>query len=59
MAEHTKRWDYTVAEYEVDCATPQDQPTIFSKRLDEVHAYAKGLSNPAFVNWVRVEWMWI
>ena len=59
MAEYTKRWDYTSEEFEQDKLTPQDQPTIFSKRLQEAHDYAMGLSNPAYVNWVRVDWMWI
>ena len=59
VAEYGKRWSYDSDEYERDSGTPQDQPTIFSKRLDEVHEYAKGLANPALVNWVRVDWLWV
>ena len=59
MPEHTKSWSYLSDDYEKDKATPQDQPTIFSKMLDEAHEYAKGLSNPAYVNWVRVDWLWV
>lgn len=59
MAEYAKLWSYTSDDYEKDRETPQDQPTIFSRYLDEAHDYAKGLSNPAYVNWVRVEWLWI
>ena len=59
MPEYTKRWDYTSDDFEKDRETPQDQPTIFSRRLQEAHDYAMGLSNPAYVNWVRVDWMWI
>lgn len=59
MAEYTKRWGYTSDEFEQDKNTPQDQPTIFSKRLQEAHDYAMGLSNPAYVNWVRVDWIWV
>lgn len=59
MAEFTKRWDYDSDDFEQDKKTPPDQPTIFSKRVQEAHDYAMGLSNPAYVNWVRVEWIWI
>lgn len=59
LEEYAKRWDYTSSDYEKDRQTPADQPTIFSKMLDEAHHYAKGLSNPAYVNWVHVQWLWI
>lgn len=59
IAEYTKQWSYTSEDFEKDRNTPQDQPTIFSTRLKEAHDYAMGLSNPAYVNWVRVDWMWI
>jgi len=58
-AQYSKQWGYTSEEYEQDRLTPQDQPTIFSKRLQEAHDYAMGLSNPAYVNWVRVDWIWV
>jgi hypothetical protein len=59
MKEYAKCWDYTSDDYVRDKATPQDQPTIFSSLLDEAHGYAKGISNPAYVNWVRVDWIWV
>jgi hypothetical protein len=59
MAEYTKRWEYTSEDYESDRETPPDRPTIFSKLLDEAHDYAKGLTNPVYVNWVHTEWLWI
>jgi hypothetical protein len=59
MSEYTRQWSYNSDEFEKDKATPADQPTIFSTRLNEVHEYAKGLSNPAYVNWVHVDWIWI
>jgi len=59
IPEYTKRWGYDVEEYEKDTLTPQDQPTIFSQRLQEAHNYAMGMSNPAYVNWVRVDWIWV
>ena len=59
LPEYTKRWGYTSREYEEDKLVAPDQPTIFSKRLQEAHNYAVGLSNPAYVNWVRVDWIWV
>jgi hypothetical protein len=59
IAEYTRRWDYTSGEHEQDTKTPPDQPTIFSQRLQEAHDYAMGISNPAYVNWVRVDWIWV
>jgi len=59
MAEYTKRWSYDTEDYERDTKTPKDQPTIFSVRLREAHDYAMMLSNPAYVNWVRVDWIWV
>jgi hypothetical protein len=59
MPEYSKRWNYTSGEYEQDKKVPPDQPTIFSQRLQAAHDYAMGLSNPAYVNWVRVEWIWV
>jgi hypothetical protein len=59
MPEYSKRWGYTSGEHEQDKKVPPDQPTIFSQRLQEAHDYAMGLSNPAYVNWVRVEWIWV
>ena len=59
MPEYRKQWTYTSSEFEQDRQTPADQPTIFSARLEEAHKYAMGLSNPAYVNWVRVDWLWV
>ena len=59
MAEYHKAWGYTSEEHEQDRKVPQDQPTIFSTRLREAHDYAMGLSNPRYVNWVRVDWIWV
>ena len=59
MDAFTKQWGYTSEDYELDMKTPEDQKTIFSMRLQEAHDYAMGLSNPRYVNWVRVDWIWI
>lgn len=57
--EHSKQWSYNSDDYEKDAHTPQDQPTVFSRMLQEAHDYAMGLSHPAYLNWVRVDWMWL
>jgi hypothetical protein len=59
IADYAKSWGYTDAEFEQDGKAAPDQPTIFSTRLKEAHDYAMGLSNPAYLNWVKVEWLWI
>jgi hypothetical protein len=59
IPEYTKQWGYTSDDYEADKIVPQEQPTVFSRRLQEAHDYAMGLSNPAYVNWVRVDWIWV
>jgi hypothetical protein len=59
IAEYHRAWGYTSEDYEHDKTVPEDQPTIFSQRLKEAHDYAMGLSNPAYLNWVRVDWMWV
>jgi hypothetical protein len=59
LAEYTKTWGYTSADYEQDKKTPQNQETIFSMRLREAHDYALGITNPGYVNWVRVDWLWV
>jgi hypothetical protein len=59
IPEHTKQWNYTSEDYEKDCAAKLDEPTIFSTQLGEAHEYAKRLSNPAYLNWVKVDWVWI
>lgn len=55
----SKSWSYTSDHYEKDILTPPDQLTSFSKMLDEAYVYAKGLSNPAYLNWVKVDWTWM
>lgn len=59
MPEYSKRWSYTDEDYGKDKEVPPDQTTIFSTRLQEAHDYAMGLSNPTYVNWVRVDWIWV
>jgi hypothetical protein len=59
MPEFTKRWEYTSEDYEQDRKALPDGPTIFSERLMEAHNYAIGITHPSYVNWVRVDWIWV
>lgn len=46
-----KRFDLTSAD-------PDGQEAFDAKR-DEAYAYAKELTNPRGLNWVRVDWIWL
>jgi hypothetical protein len=59
MPEYGKRWSYDSSDYEKDRVTPPDQETIFTKLLKEAHQYAIEITNPVYVNWVRVDWLWV
>ena len=59
MPEYGKSWGYTSDEYETDAKTPPGETLIFSARIMEAHSYAMSITNPAYVNWVRVDWMWV
>lgn len=57
--EHGRVYEYTDRDCTDDLRIPLGHPTAFSKMLEHAHEYAKGLSNPAYLNWVKVEWMWV
>ncbi len=60
MPEHTKVWYYVGTQYEEDVANKDmDAATNFTRMRDEAYEYAKTLTNPGFLNWVTVEWMWM
>lgn len=59
MPEYTKRWGYTSSEFEKDRNHEPPEDTIFQKRLKEAHDYAISITHPAYVNWVRVDWIWV
>jgi hypothetical protein len=59
MQENSRQWGYTSSEYEKDMATPSGQRTIFEQRDQEAHRYARSLTNPKYVNWVKCEFLWV
>lgn len=61
MPEYTKQWSYNSDDYEKDVVRTDDgdTPSIFEKLLKEAHDYAISITNPRFLNWVRVDWIWI
>lgn len=59
IPEYTKQWFYTSEDFEADRAIPPDHPTKFSNLDELVHTYARSITNPAYVNYVRVEFLWV
>lgn len=58
MKEYTKTFYYTAGDFEKDRQLPEDAMTRFTELLQEAHEYAQSLTNPAYVNWVRVDFVW-
>lgn len=59
MPEFTKQWSYTNVDHKKDQGVPSEEPTIYSEKIDEVYDLAKGMCNPGYVNWVKVEFIWL
>lgn len=58
--EHTRQWMYTSELREQDAAIAQEQDTNnFTRMMQEAHDYALQITNPAYLNWVKVEFMWL
>jgi hypothetical protein len=53
--EYTKEFTYTSKMYDED----RDGGTHFQDLLMEAHDYSTTLTNPGFVNWVKLEFVWI
>lgn len=51
MPEYSKMFQLTSED-------PDGQEAFDAKR-DEAYAYAKELTNPRMLNWVRVDWIWV
>lgn len=59
MPEYTRRWGLKSSEW----YGPDGQPTpqgvaLFNASLVAAMEYARYLSDPRGLNWVRVEWIW-
>ena len=64
MPEYTKRWGYTSADYEQDIENAEEKAekdieTNFMRMDREAHHYARSITHPSHVNWVKVEFLWI
>jgi hypothetical protein len=59
--EYTRQWCYTARMAEADRALGPEPATTnrFTEMLKEVHQYAMEISDPARVNWVKTEFIWI
>ena len=63
MPSYTKQWDYTSLDFERDVEAlkqdPERQTSDFIEKMDAAHAYARSITDPRAVNWVKVEWIWV
>ena len=63
MPEFTKSWNYTSLDFEDDvkalAADPERQTSKFIEHMDAAHAYARSITDPRAVNWVKVEFIWV
>jgi len=59
LPEYFRQWAYTSSDFEKDRATPDDQPTIFQKLDEEAHTYARSITDPRRLNYVKLEFIWI
>jgi hypothetical protein len=60
--QYTKHWNYTDLDYEDDVRAVQDPapaPSKFMVMRDAAHEYARSITDPRAVNWVRVDFMWV
>lgn len=42
-----------------DDADPEDVAPLYQKLCDDAMKYARALQDPKYLNWVRVEWVWM
>lgn len=59
IMELTKVWEYTSHDFLQDGDTPKDQPTIFSRCVQESGEYAMSLQDPSAINVVTCKFMWM
>lgn len=61
MEELSKTWVYTSKDFEIDNSTQraEGQLSIFQKKMKAAQDYADSMINPAHVNWVRFDWIWL
>ena len=63
IPEYTKQWAYTSNDFENDVALPDPLPpgqlSTFQRYDQEAHEYARSITDPRRVNYVRVEFLWL
>lgn len=59
MPELSKEFYYTEHQNEKDNHVPDHESTLFMKTMREAHEYAQAISDPASLNWVKVEFTWL
>ena len=60
LKEYTKRFLYTSDDAEIDKQNAEDKESInlFTTKMMQAHDYAMAITNPAKVNWIKVEFIW-
>lgn len=65
--ELTKQWFYTLDDYEEDVTAttgetkgphPEKPPTNFERMREEAAQYWRGLNDPVYHNWARIDFIW-
>jgi hypothetical protein len=57
MPEHTRRFALTSAEYHTEDKLAQER--AWDRIHGEAIMYASRLMNPNYLNWVRLDWIWV
>lgn len=59
VADYSRQWSYNSDHWEIDRKRPPYEMTTFQSMLKAAYIYAESITDPARVNWVRVEFMWM
>jgi hypothetical protein len=59
MREHYRAWGYDSQDYEADRKRAQGETSTLEQHREAALAYARDLMNPAQLNWVHVEFVWV
>lgn len=57
MPEYTRQW--LVGSDEWDMLSDQQKGDLILARREAVHEYARDITNPNAINWVKTEFMWM
>lgn len=59
MPEYTRRWYWTSADQAALVTEDKEAQTKYILIAGESREYAASLENPAQLNWVRRDWLWL